>query len=73
MAETLVGLVSSIVQFIDFSSKIVRQLNEFHSGVSEALKSFRSIKTGLLLLVDTLRRGQRNKLEMAVLAGILKK
>jgi len=61
MAEFLaiVGLVSSIVQFVDFSSKIVHRLNEFHSSFDEVPKSFRDVKIELPLLVDTLERTKR--------------
>lgn len=61
MAEALaiVGLVSSIVQFVDFSSKIVHRLNEFHSSLDEVPKSFRDIKIELPLLVDTLERTKK--------------
>ena len=61
MAEALaiVGLVSSIVQLVDFSSKIVHRLNEFHSSLDEVPKSFRDIKIELPLLVDTLERTKK--------------
>jgi N-terminal domain on NACHT_NTPase and P-loop NTPases len=61
MAEALaiVGLVSSIVQFVDFSSKIVHRLNEFHASLDEVPESFRDIKIELPLLVDTLERTKK--------------
>jgi hypothetical protein len=61
MAEALaiVGLVSSIVQFVDFSLKIVHRLNEFHSSLDEVPKSFRDIKIELPLLVDALDRTKK--------------
>lgn len=61
MAEALaiVGLVSSIVQFVDFSSKIVHRLNEFHSSLEEVPKSFRDVKIELPLLADTLERTKK--------------
>lgn len=61
MAEALaiVGLISSIVQFVDFSSKIVDRLNEFQSSLDEVPKSFRDIKIELPLLVDTLERTKK--------------
>ena len=60
MAEALVivGLVSAIVQFVDFSSKIVDRLQDFHSSVNEAPKAFRDVKVELPLLLDTLKRTQ---------------
>jgi hypothetical protein len=59
MAEALaiVGLLSSIVQFVDFSSKILRRLNEFNSSSSEV--PFRDIKSELPLLLDTLERTKK--------------
>ena len=61
MAEALaiVSLISSIVQFVDFSSKIVHRLNEFHSSLDEVPKSFRDVKIELPLLVDTLERTKK--------------
>ena len=61
MAEALaiVGLVSSIVQFVDFSLKIVHRLNGFHSSLDDVPKSFRDIKIELPLLVDTLERTKK--------------
>jgi hypothetical protein len=60
MAEALaiIGLVSSIVQFVDFGSKIVERLQDFHSSVNEVPKAFRDIKVELPLLLDTLKRTQ---------------
>lgn len=58
MAEALavVGLISAIVQFLDFSSKLVTRLNEFQSAVGDVPKTFQDIKTELPLLLDTLKR-----------------
>jgi hypothetical protein len=60
MAEALavVGLVSAIVQFIDFGAKIVGRLQDFHSSVDEVPKAFRDVKVELPLLLDTLKRTQ---------------
>jgi hypothetical protein len=57
MAEALavVGIVASIVQLVDFSSKVLSRLNEFQSSVDEVPKSFRNIKVELPLLLDTLK------------------
>jgi hypothetical protein len=62
MAEALavVGLVSSIVQFIDFSSKIISRLNDFHDAAGGVPKAFRDIKIELPLLLDTLKRTQKD-------------
>jgi ABC-type transporter Mla subunit MlaD len=58
MAEALaiVGVVASIVQLVDFSAKVVSRLDEFHSVVKEAPKSFRHVKTELPLLTSTLEQ-----------------
>jgi hypothetical protein len=58
MAEALaiVGLVSSIVQFVDYSSKVVERLSEFQSNFDEVPKTFKDIKTELPLLINTLNR-----------------
>jgi hypothetical protein len=60
MAEALaiVGLVSTIVQLVDFGSKIVRRLRDFHSSVNAAPKMFQDIKVVLPLLLNTLKRTQ---------------
>jgi hypothetical protein len=61
MAEALVvaGLVSAIVQFIDFGSKIIERLDEFKSNVDNVPKSFRDIEAGVPLLLDTLKRTKK--------------
>jgi hypothetical protein len=61
MAEALaiVGLVSAIVQFVDFGTKVVERLNEFGSAIQELPKTFQAIKVQLPLLIDALNRTQR--------------
>lgn len=58
MAETLavVGVVANIVQLVDFSSKVLVRLDEFHSSLGEIPKSFRHIKAELPVLRDTLQQ-----------------
>lgn len=58
MAEALavVGVVATIVQLVDFSSKILSRLDEFRSSVEEVPKSFRHIKVELPPLQDALQR-----------------
>ena len=58
MAEALavVGVVASIVQLVDFSSRVVHRLEEFHSHTGEVLKCFRHIEAELPLLNTTLQR-----------------
>lgn len=52
----MVGFVAAIVQFIDFSSKIVKCLDEFQSSIDDVPRSFRDIKNELPLLLDTPKR-----------------
>jgi hypothetical protein len=60
MAEiAVIGLVSSIIQIVDFGSKVVSRLNEFQSTVDEVPKTFRDIKIQLPLVIDTLKQTQR--------------
>jgi hypothetical protein len=58
MAEALVtvGVVSSIVQIIDFSSKILHRLGEFQSSLGDIPETFRHIKAELPVLQDTLQQ-----------------
>lgn len=60
MAEALavVGIVSSIVQIVEFSSKVVQRLNDFASSVGKVPRAFRHIKTEIPLIIDSLRRIQ---------------
>ncbi|KAH7118875.1 hypothetical protein B0J11DRAFT_582674 [Dendryphion nanum] len=58
MAEVLVivGVVASIVQLVDFSTRVARRIEEFHSHTGEIPKSFQSIKAELPLLSNTLQQ-----------------
>jgi hypothetical protein len=58
MAEALaiLGLVSSIVQFIDFSTKIIERLDELQLNVDEVPRTFRDLNIQLSLLRGTLTR-----------------
>jgi hypothetical protein len=60
MAEALVvvGIVASIVQLVDFSTRVVSRLDEFYSVAKEVPKSFRHVKTELPLLATTLAQLQ---------------
>ena len=62
MAETLavIGLVSAIVQFVEFSSEIIERLNEFQSGIDEVPQTFRDLKIQLPLLRETLKKTKTN-------------
>ena len=69
MAEALavVGVVSSIVGLVDFSSKVLHRLNEFQSSRGEIPESFRHIKEKLPILLETL-----NQTKLAVEKGSIK-
>jgi hypothetical protein len=56
MAEALaiVSVIASIVQLVDFSTRVVSRLDEFYSVAKEIPKSFRHVKTELPLLATTL-------------------
>lgn len=60
MAEGLavVAIVSSVVQLVDFSSKVIARLNEFQSCADAIPKSLGFLKTELPLLVRTLQQIQ---------------
>ncbi|KAF2793076.1 hypothetical protein K505DRAFT_306450 [Melanomma pulvis-pyrius CBS 109.77] len=58
MAEGLatVAIISSIVQLVDFTSKVIARLNEFHSGTSDIPKSLSHLKAELPLVSHTLQQ-----------------
>jgi hypothetical protein len=58
MAEALavIGLVSSIVQFVDFGSKIVIRLNEYREAGNNVPKTFHKISVDLPLVINNLKR-----------------
>jgi hypothetical protein len=58
MAEAFaaISIVSSIVQLVDFGSKVLLRLNEFQSGAGEIPKTFQHIKAELPVLLDTLEQ-----------------
>jgi hypothetical protein len=57
-AAAVVGLISAIVQVVNFSTKVVHRLQEFASATSDIPGSFQSIKVQLPLFIDTLQRVQ---------------
>ncbi|XTI89109.1 hypothetical protein V2W45_1343896 [Cenococcum geophilum] len=65
MAEafTVIGLASSIVTFVDVSTKVLARLREFHSIAKETPRVFRHITTQLPLLIDIMRRIERGRAE----------
>jgi hypothetical protein len=58
MAEAIavVGGISSIIQLVDFGSKVLHRLNDFQSSLGEIPKAFRYIKAELPILLDTLEQ-----------------
>ena len=66
MAEALavVGLVSAIVQFIDFSTKVVNRLDEFQAEVADGPKVYQDVSNRLPLMLDFV-----NKIQVRVAAG----
>jgi hypothetical protein len=57
-AAAVLGLVSAIVQLVDFSNKVIHRLHEFTSATTDVPESFQSIKVQLPLFVTTLQRIQ---------------
>ncbi|KAI9689234.1 MAG: hypothetical protein M1822_000972 [Bathelium mastoideum] len=60
MAEAfaIVGIVSSIVQLVDFGSKVLARLHEYQTTLGEIPKSFRVVKRELPILIDTLEQAK---------------
>ena len=58
MAESLaiIGLVSAIVQLVDFGTKIVARLDDFEKAVGSVPEAFRDIHTQLPLLLNNLKK-----------------
>jgi len=55
-ALAIIGLVSAIVQFVDFGSKIVIRLNEYREAGNNVPKTFQKISVDLPLVIDNLKR-----------------
>jgi len=58
MAEALavIGIVSSIVQLVQFADIVIGRVNEFRNSVKEIPAAFRDISITLPLLVSDLKR-----------------
>jgi hypothetical protein len=58
MAEAIavLGVVSSIIQVVDFGAKVLHRLNDFQSSLGEIPKSFRHVKAEFPILLDTLKQ-----------------
>src|SRR5947209_9114677 len=74
MAEALavVGVVASIVQLVEFGSKILLRLNDFQSSLGEVPKTFQHVKAELPVLLDTLER-TKNAVETGLISDETKK
>src|ERR1700761_5066533 len=58
MAEAfaVVGIASSIIQLVDFGSKVVQRLHEYQKALGEIPKTFRVVHRELPVLIDTLQQ-----------------
>ncbi len=65
MAEAVafISLLSSIIQLVDFGTKLITRLDDFTSATEEVPASFRSIKSQLPLAINTLQRVQEQARE----------
>src|SRR5947209_2565680 len=74
MAEALavVGVVASIVQLVEFGSKILLRLNDFQSNLGEVPKTFRHVKAELPVVLDTLEQ-TKNAIETGSIRDETKK
>lgn len=61
MAEAIaaISLAASILQLVEFGSKVVHRLHEFQSNINDVPEVFRDIMTRLPLLIDTLEQTQQ--------------
>lgn len=68
MAEALaiIGLASAVLQFVDFGSKVVRQLHRFEKDIADMPMVFQSVRTRLPLMVELM-----NKLLRRMDAGLI--
>ena len=58
MAEALavVGIVTNIIQLINFGSRVLKRLKEYQSKLGEVPKAFRYIRAKLPILLDALQQ-----------------
>lgn len=58
MAEALaiIGLASAIVQFIDFGTRVLRQLHRLNDEVSNGPQAYQDIRTRLPLMLDLVKK-----------------
>jgi hypothetical protein len=58
MAEAIaaLSLAASIIQVVDYGTRVVARLKDFHSSIAEAPRAFRDLLVQLPLILDTLER-----------------
>jgi hypothetical protein len=58
MAESLaiLGIIANIIQVVDFGSRVLKRLEEYHSELGDIPEVFRHIKNELPVLLDALRQ-----------------
>ncbi|KAJ5883102.1 uncharacterized protein N7473_009988 [Penicillium subrubescens] len=81
MAEALaiIGLASAIVQFIDFGTRVLRQLHRLNDEVSSGPQAYQDIRTRLPLMLDLVKKirlqieaGEVDKNSQAVMLPVLR-
>lgn len=63
-AVAIIGLVSAIVQFVDFGTRVVNRLHEFQSEVADGPKVYQDIQNRLPLMLELV-----NKIQVRLVAG----
>lgn len=60
MAEALaaIGLASAVISFIDFGSRVIRQLRYLEQEVADQPRIFQGVRTRLPLMIDLVRKVQ---------------
>jgi hypothetical protein len=60
MAEALavVGIIANIVQLVDFSSRVLKRLEDYQSQLGDIPEAFRHINASLPVLLDALQQTQ---------------
>ena len=55
-AVAVAGIVANIIQLVDFSSRVLKRLEEYQSKLGKIPEAFRHIKIELPILLDALRQ-----------------
>jgi hypothetical protein len=81
MAEALavIGLVSAIVQFVDFGTRVLNQLHKLQDEVSNGPQAYQDIRTRLPLMLDLVKKirlqieaGEVDETSQAVMLPVLR-